>query len=445
MSHEYKTLYSIQLTAFPIPINYTSQTPPFSITILSRYLSADLLGGTLLINHINMQSPSLNEFNATLAITNTPPTQPARMGSNDLMQPMRTTIEIEAKLSNAKRPLNDPLQTQPKSARAMNHRQLANILIRSAVQENPPLILNIERYRALIKQSGKYTGQNDGLNAALHFMKDTLDICPTDSKAAILRWGQPAQPVVSKIFSAYIAAHFPDVKVNGKTLGTVFRHLAKVIWPRFSAGENKTKAKWRCLYGIRLRAIKEEESISNVDTTALQITNRTFAQPEHITNLFQTPTGGTQSNQPLYRIRSTPAMRQASEGPAGTCVPAYDILHNDGLYIVRVFLPLMKDRTAQNLQITVQPNRRKCLIKGSYIPSTLIGNESAKLLRLKQPLLPIVYSEHRTTGQFELDIALPDDIRDDKQGVNVIHDCWGILISFPRRKIAHDAQINLVI
>ena len=376
-------------------------------------------------------NPSLDNL---LAILGQPPPLPGPSPSA-VRTPTATTMEININ----KRGLTEPLQVQAKSARGMTSDELASVLLRSAVQEKSPYVWSVEVMRYKFKEA-KYTGDQTKLIATLHFFQDVLDICPTDRPAALLQWGQPLQAIISRVFDAYCTRYASEKAVNihasGQTLGAVFRRFAQIIWPKSTA--KKVAHKWRCFYGIRIK----ESATSMIpqpnpsDHTALTITNTTVQTPPNVTNLFYTPTGGSLSNHPYHS-------RQPHNQP-GVFVPYYDILHNDDLYTVRVILPLMKENTAQNLDITVQPGRRKCIVKGSYIPSTLVGNESAKLLHLKQPLLPIIYSGPNTNGQFQLNIALPDDIRDDKQGIHVIHDCWGVLISLPRRKIVRDAQINLV-
>ena len=104
----------------------------------------------------------------------------------------------------------------------------------------------------------------------------------------------------------------------------------------------------------------------------------------------------------------------------------------------------MKSKTAKAIDIRANLGHSKCTVQGSYIPSTLIGTACAKQLALKQPLLTTITSPRATTGQFKLEIALPSDIKDDDSKVHVVHDSWGILISFPRRKIIHEAEVKLV-
>ena len=123
--------------------------------------------------------------------------------------------------------------------------------------------------------------------------------------------------------------------------------------------------------------------------------------------------------------------------------PYYDILQNDTIYAVRIVLPLMKPDTTKRLAIVPMLNHHKINISGSYIPSTLVGTECAKLLSLRQPLLPVIYAPSSKSGQFNLNIALPQDIRSDSKDMNIVHDSWGILISFPRIKKCHDQMISL--
>jgi hypothetical protein len=64
-------------------------------------------------------------------------------------------------------------------------------------------------------------------------------------------------------------------------------------------------------------------------------------------------------------------------------------------------------------------------------------------LKLGQPLFPVTYAPKYVNGQFELQIALPEDIKDTTTTIKTIHDSWGLLIPFARRKITHEANVNL--
>ena len=383
-------------------------------------------------------APSLDDISAILSLPSTPLPQASAVNSVPIRNQTIISVErkvVEQTVATGKRSLQDPLQIQPKSARAMSNADLANVLIRSITNERPPYALDVTSMLTIFKHSGTYTGQDTRLHATLYFIHDMLQICSTDREAALRQWGQPSRPQITKLYLQYLAQYFPTIRsgCNGKTLSTIIGHLGTIIWPKTT--KQQVKPKWRRFLGIRLKTSMTQ---SNEESSTLHISTSTVMEPTNVTNLFQTPLGSSLSNQ-LHMKSTAPRVNKT-----GTFTPYYDILQNDEIYAVRIIVPLMKDRTAQNLDIIVKPGLRKCLIKGSYIPSTLIGNESAKLLRLKQPLLPVIYSPTSTSGQFDLDIALPDDIRDDKHGVHVIHDCWGILISFPRRKIVHDAHINLV-
>jgi len=123
--------------------------------------------------------------------------------------------------------------------------------------------------------------------------------------------------------------------------------------------------------------------------------------------------------------------------------PYYDILQNDTIYAVRIILPLMKPDTTKLLQIVPTLHHHKINISGSYIPSTLVGTECAKLLNLRQPFLPVIYAPSSKSGQFNLNISLPHDIRTDQKDLHIVHTSWGILISFPRMKKCHDQIISL--
>ena len=178
-------------------------------------------------------------------------------------------------------------------------------------------------------------------------------------------------------------------------------------------------------------------------------------QPGGFTSKTQTLTGGHKSNPPTNitgRMFNPPASNRlfhmgpkmilpVRDTPRTKFVPYYDILQNDCLYVIRCILPLMKEETAQELTIKVNLRHSKCKISGNYVPSTLIGKESNRQIKMRQPLLPIVCSDMTTTGYFELDISIPADIRDDMSKVKLIHDCWGFCISIPRRKITHGTQV----
>ena len=104
----------------------------------------------------------------------------------------------------------------------------------------------------------------------------------------------------------------------------------------------------------------------------------------------------------------------------------------------------MTSTTAKALDIKLNFGHRKCMVNGSYIPSTLIGQGLAKELGLSQPLLPLIYAPSSRIGQFHLEIDLPEDIRDDGEGdIPIRHNSWGILISLSRRKTVNEGRINL--
>ena len=146
---------------------------------------------------------------------------------------------------------------------------------------------------------------------------------------------------------------------------------------------------------------------------------------------------------PYQPFQFTPMVHTNRDNRRTNFTPYYDILKNDGVYILRCILPLMKEDCAQGLTIKINLRHSKCHISGNYVPSTLIGKESNRQIQLRQPLLPMICSDMTTTGYFELDISIPSDIRDDLSKVKLIHDCWGICMSFPRRKILHDTQVAL--
>jgi hypothetical protein len=154
----------------------------------------------------------------------------------------------------------------------------------------------------------------------------------------------------------------------------------------------------------------------------------------------------SQSRPPLgHNIkRKRNSRKRHIQTQSGIFVPYFDILSNDTIYTVRIIMPLMTETAVQQMDMSMELGHRKLTISGNYIPSTLIGQDPAKRIKLRQPLLPIIYSAPKTSGKFDLEISLPDDVHDMKEKIQVLHTAWGILVVLPRRKIVQESDIDLV-
>ena len=331
-----------------------------------------------------------------------------------------------------------------RSVRSVSGRDLVPLLTTTTRLNPTTSNINIEDMRERIVGSG-YTGSKVSRDIVLEWFHDEIDFCEVDKIKDIRAFGEPVQSNLSKILEAYVAIHHPSntSKTWGKPMGSVFKYLARSLWP--STHRNKTfkqLTRGRRLYGIR---VKEEHSQPTANrhpnTTNTQHTPKAAEKRPYA---FTTPSPTLSRHCAMHSVFKKPrTMARENIQLSGTFTPFYDIIHNDYLYCVRVFLPLMTARAANKLTFAISLAQRTCSISGSYWPSTRIGTKSADILSLTQPMLPIDYAPERNNGQFSIHVNLPPDIKDDKQNFQTIHDCWGLLIPFPKRKITQTANISL--
>ena len=341
-------------------------------------------------------------------------------------------------LTTPKRPLGDVtnMPRQFKSARAMNKDELTKVLIHSnqhaETNTQAPLTWNWHATKSALAMV--YTSKSGRIDQVLQYFQHDLEFCPIDSITRLQEWGQLPRKYMAERLKTFIDQQPRDME-NIETTGTgwnatmncILSHLYCIFWPKSSQKISWKKAtKHRCVIGIRYK---------------YQPNMKTEQSPLHISSATDWETMNAPNIKYEQGTQSLP--RSKNQTLSGIFTPYYDILQNDTVYVVRTILPLMSSSTANSLSISANLGHRTCTVKGSYIPSTLIGTEPAKSVRLKQPLLAVHYSPRTTTGAFQLDIALPSDIRDEEDQIKVIHDCWGILLCFPRRKITHDANIQL--
>jgi len=124
--------------------------------------------------------------------------------------------------------------------------------------------------------------------------------------------------------------------------------------------------------------------------------------------------------------------------------PHYDILYNDQIHVIRVFLPVMKPETAQAIKVTTMYQMSSVTIHGAYIPSTLIGKAMRQKVQLKQPLLLLKPSPAENTGHFKLEIDLPNDVYAKEDSISIFHECWGIMIKLNRMPRKDSTSLNFV-
>ena len=313
-----------------------------------------------------------------------------------------------------------------------------------------------------IKRIGYTVKKKHTTDFLLSFLANACELCPSDTVKALTTWGQPHMKVIVAHLEQYAnnreEFHRDQLPILwGKSFGAVFNKMKKVIWPNTHKKENVPQSlkKHRCIYGIRITQqldsdIEDDSPISTPSGGSISkqpYTPRTT--PTHRMTIDMTtphmPTTQCLSfPTPNHKKRArTTSLRTVKKHKGFNFEPYYDILHNNHIYVVRVFLPLMKPETVQGIDTKVNMAYRQIVMTGSYFPSTLIGIESAKKASLQQPLLPVVYANKDKCGQFQLTITLPADIKDSEERIQMTHDCWGITITVPRRKICHDAEVQL--
>ena len=289
------------------------------------------------------------------------------------------------------------------------------------------------------KLSQRYTGKQAISLIVLQFMHDRLDFCAEDKVAAIRSFGEPFNKTMADALTYYVKTNKHTCATGnlpskwGNTFATVFKHVAVCLWPNTHKKKTfKEIAKHRKLYGIRLKAGCPTGPSSAPRCTQ---TPKKVPKRKHDGSMFTTPPASNLQ----YCSREVSTKRRKQQGYS----PYFDILHNDYKYVVRVFLPLMKSEAVQSLDAKVNLRLRKIMISGQYFPGNLVGKKAADVIKLNQPLIPITYATATSHGFFELEITLPTDIKDDCNTIQSIHDCWGLLYIFPRRKITRETSIDM--
>ena len=341
---------------------------------------------------------------------------------------------------------------QPVSITTMNRQDLRSTISNASKQDYEVIHdLDTKNWKSKLKLDGYTAKSNEVLDLIINFIKETLDVCGTDKAHVIQQWSMPS-PNISSILSAYVANQSTQGQLPkkwGKSFTAVFNKLRKIIWPKTYKNDRVPEqlTKKRTIFGIRPKVSMEATNaplthitLQNTpqDTKSNNTPNRT-----HIPNM----TGSTNNESTPSQSNNTfttPSPSTRKRKFSTMFEPYYDILNNDTVYVVRIFLPLMKPKTARNLNITMNPLLRQLSISGTYFPSHLIGVECAKHIKLKQPLRSTIYAPKNTNGQFSIAITLPSDIKDTSSTIQSTHDCWGITFVFPRRKIAKDAKVQLV-
>ena len=317
------------------------------------------------------------------------------------------------------------------SARNISREKLTSILSRVSEECKTPLQLDIAEVTMSIMK--KYTSNHELAVLIIQFFQDECAFCPTDHIRTLRQWGQPTTSQVAMSLQKYAIKHNKHglVKQWGKPLCAIWRHLCVIIWPNTHSRNSPSKLQeYRKMYGFILRS-KSQETTPLARTPAPK-SKRSTAGGSTRKRIFMSP---------LDQNPQRSKHRRTSSTPSGNFSPYYDILYNQTVYMVRIFLPLMKPKAVNALKFSVNMGRRQCTVEGCYWPSTLIGEKAAKVVNMRVPLLPSIYAPEEANGTFYLEIGLPSDIKDDDQAIQVVHDSWGVLLRFRRRKIVHEAHI----
>ena len=290
-------------------------------------------------------------------------------------------------------------------------------------------------------------------------MQHRLEFCSEDKVKSLQRFGEPLNKDMAEAFTQYLEGegHLTSSdlydKKWGKPFATIFKHVAKCIWPNaHKRTVFKDIAKDRHLYGIRMKAgVQQRRCHTATISPDKTPTKCTKHNTDDQRDPFATPSPSSSEHSQIPRICSkrrepdtTHRNRMSiKRRKHGGFTPHYDILHNDHKYVVRVFLPLMKERTAQLLEVKVNLALRTLKIVGNYFPGHLVGKKASQEIKLQQPLIPIIYAPQSCHGNFEMVIRLPSDIKDNVPTIQSIHDCWGLIYVFTRRKITRETTIDL--
>ena len=325
-----------------------------------------------------------------------------------------------------------------KSINAISAKKLKMVLEDNATKTQPkstllPLQIDVTK---LLPKFTEYTGRRDKLEFFLKFIaSDQVAVCPLDNARSLKQWGEPKQTsFVSRLQRAAQNSVDPfifNVQSWGKTTSALFQIFAKVVWP--IRGES-IKAKYRCLYGLRLKddseSDKEEEEFSSISehNRRWSMGSNSSSNSEYNRRLSMGPTSSS---------NSTP-----TSSSTGRFKPTYDILENAYCYIVRIILPLMNPGDAKRISIDSNLAQKLLNVSGSYIPGCSIGNPMSTRFSLRAPLLPLICAPTSTSGWFNLRIALPTDIKDDESSIMFTHSLWGIAVRYPRRKTVGQVAIS---
>ena len=360
------------------------------------------------------------------------------------------------------------------SCRSTTPDQIRNIIQESTTAVSFPIqhgaiTWQITAMTKAIKDQGYTAKTRDITSLILKFFHEHCSFCATDTPKALKEWGQPHATSISNHMDYYADQQIQACKrpkLWGKCVNAIFHKMAVCLWPNtHKRSKPKMLLKDRCLYGFKITQHlpvwrtnhKTQKGGPRFKTPSPHLehsSSETSPQSEHSSSdtspemsTFSTPRSlGFPTPKTRKRTSTDTAWTpngQLTARRRTNFTPYYDILHNDAIYVVRIFLPLMEPTTVEGLTMNINLGHRKLSIGGSYFPSNLIGIESARKADLRQPLLPIIYSARIHNGQFQLDIALPSDIKDNESAIQTTHDCWGLLVTLPRRKITHEAEIQL--
>ena len=376
------------------------------------------------------------------------------------VEPSDTELAVEVKELPVDLPIDDDTEElkSKSSIRSTDPSYLRNILKDVTNTHSASTQIDVDTVTAYLQRN--YTGKAR-FDLILDFMLHRLEFCSEDKVKSLQRFGEPLNKDMAEAFTQYLAeeGYLTSSELYnkkwGKPFSTIFKHVAKSVWPNSHKRSTfKDIAKDRHLYGIRMKAGGERRrchtATKSTDDTP---TKRTKRNTDGQRDVFATPSPSSSEHSQVPRIYTKRREREVTHEHKnrtpikrrkhGGFTPHYDILHNDYKYVVRVFLPLMKQRTAQLLQVKVNLALRTLKIMGNYFPGHLVGSKASQEIKLKQPLIPIIYAPQSFHGNFEILVRLPSDIKDSMSTIQSIHDCWGLTYVFPRRKITRETTIDL--